>query len=88
MELRTISCRAFATQGHSLFLFFSNGEEIVRWVRGETSEAEREWRDAPPLNRLLARDRWRSEETESLIFHVAVSEEIPAGGRDEMSFRV
>ena len=45
MELRAISRRVFAMQGHSLFLFFSNGEEIVRWVHGdagENSEAGRE----------------------------------------------
>ena len=86
----TISgCVLVATmQGHSLLLFFSNGEEVVRRVHGENPGAEREWRDTPPLDRLSARDRWETEETESPIFHAAKNDEIPAGGHEKMPLKV
>ena len=88
INLCTINRRVVATQGHLLFFFFSDDEEIVGWVDGENLGVEREWRDTPPLNRLLTRGRWEAKETESPLFHGAESNEIPAGGRDKMPFKV
>ena len=84
MNLCTISPRALATgQGHSLFLFFSNREKIVRWVDSKHVDDERERRDTPPLDWPLTCDRRDVKETKLPLFWIAVSDEIPAGGRGE-----
>ena len=41
-------------QGHSPFLFFSNGEEIVGRLRGKNPEIDREWGYVPLLDRLAS----------------------------------
>ena len=70
---------------HSPFLFFGNGEEIIKRVYSKLLDVEREGRYAPPLDS-LTRGRRDANETEVSIFYVLVCNEIPARGRGEMSF--
>ena len=78
---------AYPGSRHSLFLMFGKSEKIVGQVHGEILYAEREWRDTPPLDWPLTRDRWNANETGISIFCVGASNEIPAGGPSEMTYK-
>jgi len=78
-DLCMVSREAILAAGrrNSPFLFFRDSEDTVGRVHRKHVEAKREWGDAPPLDRLLTRDRRETEEIKAVIPKVLGSDEVP-----------
>ena len=66
------------------FLFFSDSEDVVRRVYSKGPA--RESRDTPPLDRLLTRDRWETNDTKRTLRYIVGSDEVLAVNRGETLF--
>jgi hypothetical protein len=72
---------------NSLFLYLGNSEHIVWHVCGKTLDAEREWRESPPLDRLMACRRRDTDKIKDVILPYMGGEDVSAENRDDMRFR-
>jgi hypothetical protein len=72
---------------NSLFPYLSNSKHIVWHVCSKTLNVEWEWRESPPLDRLLAYRRRDTDKIKDMILRSMGGEEVSAENRDGMRFR-
>ena len=81
---QSLSAECLHYEINSLFLYFCNNEHIVWHVCSKTLDIEREWRESPPLDRLLAYCRRDTNKMKGMIPQYIGGEEASAKNRDGM----